>query len=75
MGRIATVDQNLRDVILLFGPTAAFQEISLASRWSAEFLEIAARFDKAYEKLSVMPGAMLSRACPETSSSPNPAKA
>jgi len=40
------------DVMLLFGPTAAFQEISLGSGWSEEFLEIAARFDKAYEKLS-----------------------
>jgi hypothetical protein len=75
MGRIATVDQNLRDVILLFGPTAAFQEISLASGWSAEFLEIAARFDKAYEKLSVMPGAMLSRAGVVTLCFPNSAKA
>jgi hypothetical protein len=66
---------KIGDVKLLFAPTGAFQEISLGSGWSDEYLEIAARFDKVYEKLSDMSGAMLSWADVEISSNPNPAKA
>jgi hypothetical protein len=76
IARLTTGDTSkLRNLALLFAPTGNFQEISLGSGWSDEFLEIAARFDKAYEKLSDTSGAMLSRADVEISPNPNPAKA
>ena len=42
---------GLSDVALLFAPTGAIQEVAESSGWGAEFLALAARFDKAAEKV------------------------
>ena len=65
---------KIGDVKVLFAPTCAFQEISLGSGWSDEYLEIAARFDEVYAKLSDASGAMLSRAGPKPCPVPTPRK-
>jgi len=37
------------DIRILFAPTGPIQEVSLSSGWGDEFLELAYRFDQAYE--------------------------
>jgi hypothetical protein len=37
------------DIRVLFAPTGSIQEVSLSSGWGHEFMELAERFDKAYE--------------------------
>ena len=48
LARVAAGDlTGLDDLGVLFGPTGALQEISVDSGWGGEFLELAARFDRA----------------------------
>ena len=42
---------KVKDLILLFGPTSDFQEISLSSGWGNQYLNISERFDIAIEGL------------------------
>ena len=42
---------EVKDLILLFAPTSDFQEISLSSGWSNQYLNISERFDIAIKKL------------------------
>jgi hypothetical protein len=43
---------RMSDLSLLFAPTGAIQEVAESSGWGAEFLALAARFDKAAAKVS-----------------------
>jgi hypothetical protein len=40
---------SVPDIRVLFAPTGPIQEVSLSSGWGNEFIELADRFDKAYE--------------------------
>ena len=42
---------RIEDLAMLFAPTGSLQEISISSGWGDEFLEIAARFDRAVAPL------------------------
>ncbi len=42
---------RIDDLVLLFAPTGSLQEISISSGWGEEFLDLAARFDRAIERL------------------------
>ena len=42
---------TLSDLSLLFAPTGSIQEVAESSGWGAEFLTLAARFDKAAAKV------------------------
>ena len=42
---------KVKDLILLFAPTSDFQEISLSSGWSNDYLKISERFDVAIRSL------------------------
>jgi hypothetical protein len=42
---------KIRDLILLFAPTSDFQEISLSSGWSNQYLNLSERFDIAINNL------------------------
>jgi len=42
---------KVRDLILLFAPTSDFQEISLSSGWSKDYLNISEKFDFAIRSL------------------------
>jgi hypothetical protein len=49
-GLITAVQHGeLSDLSVFFAPTGPLQEVSLGSGWSKEFLELASRFDAAYE--------------------------
>ncbi|CAH1232213.1 hypothetical protein PAECIP111891_06975 [Paenibacillus allorhizoplanae] len=39
-------DIAISELIILFGPTGSFQEISIDSGWGEKFLKLAARFDE-----------------------------
>jgi hypothetical protein len=39
------------DLAVLFAPTGPMQEVSLSSGWAQQFLEVAARFDAAAERV------------------------
>lgn len=39
-------DKAISELIILFGPTGSFQEISIDSGWGEEFIKLAARFDE-----------------------------
>jgi hypothetical protein len=39
------------DLAVLFAPTGPIQEVSLSSGWGQEFLDVAARFDTAAERV------------------------
>ena len=43
--------EGLARLRMLFAPTGQLQEISIASGWSEEFLELASRFDEAIKGL------------------------
>ena len=43
--------QALEEFKHLFMPTSTFQEISISNGWGEEYLELAERFDEAYEKI------------------------
>ena len=40
---------SIPEIKTLFAPTGPMQEVSLRSGWGKEFLELAERFDNAYE--------------------------
>jgi len=42
---------KIKDLILLFAPTSDFQEISLSSGWSSDYLNISETFDVAIKNL------------------------
>jgi hypothetical protein len=42
---------KIKDLILLFAPTSDFQEISLSSGWSNQYLNISEKFDIAIKGL------------------------
>lgn len=42
-------DGSIPDMRVLFAPTGPIQEVSLSSGWGNRFLELADRFDQAYE--------------------------
>ena len=42
-------NDSIPEIESLFAPTGPIQEVSLSSGWAKEFLELAQRFDKAYE--------------------------
>lgn len=52
---IATVERDglpsRVDLDVLFAPTGPIQEVSLNSNWEREFIDLAARFDAAMERL------------------------
>jgi len=52
------------DLTVLFAPTGPIQEVSISSGWGEEFLELAARFDRACRRAYVwswMKGVQVSR--------------
>ena len=48
-------NDSLPDCRVLFAPTGPIQEVSLSSGWGDEFLELADRFDEAYETAKSLP--------------------
>ena len=44
---------GLSKLNLLFGPTGAFQEISISNGWGDEFIKLSTAFDKHYENMRI----------------------
>lgn len=40
----------LKDLSIEFAPTSSFQELSISNGWSAEYIELASKFDQIYER-------------------------